>query len=341
MKNSKIKIVAFIILILMLLSILTVPVKAETYEKVVLKKADNEFLIYYKDICNDEFEFAFSLDSNKPADELFTKSAKDQATEGALNVVYVDETLYNTYFTTNKAYVWIRDNSDKVVVSADLVDLTDALDNEMIEVVNTTTIVDAKTDRIEVDTTQIYETHPEVEDVTTTVTRGKIVVKEKENSKYYYSLVKVSDEGSKAKEMYDLAKTLSDNKTTDTYKSLSLTKKFYELYEELTPTDNEWEEVVNSEILQPDTARTGDKYIVYIKEANADGEIIDAKFLESVYKFDEVRKDEEDTVVTETVNLPVTFDSGSILFIILGIIVLALVIFVIIRIRANKKDESK
>ena len=51
MKKTTIKLVAFVMMVLMLLSIFTVPVKAENYEKVVLKKSDKEFLIYYKEIC--------------------------------------------------------------------------------------------------------------------------------------------------------------------------------------------------------------------------------------------------------------------------------------------------
>ena len=39
--------------------------------------------------------------------------------------------------------------------------------------------------------------------------------------------------------------------------------------------------------------------------------------------------------------LPVTFDSGAILFTVLGIIIIALAIFVFIRIKSNKKDENK
>ena len=50
---------------------------------------------------------------------------------------------------------------------------------------------------------------------------------------------------------------------------------------------------------------------------------------------------EEDKVITETVKLPVTFDNGAILFTVLGIIVIALAIFVFIRIKSNKKDENK
>ena len=317
----------------MLLSIFTVPVKAETYEKVVLKKADKEFLIYYKDICNDEFEFAFSLDKSQPTDDLFTRSAKDQADEGALDVAYIDATLYDTYFATNKAYIWIRDNNDQMVVSADLVDLTDALNDGMIELVNNTT------KRIDVDTTQTHETHEIVDGVDTTIITGKVVVDEKSGAKYSYTLTRLTDTTTKANKLFDLAEALKED-ISDTYTNLSLSKQFYDLYMELMPTNSEWTEVENSEILQPDNTVEGDKYIVYLKEETADSTTVDAKFLTCVYKSDEGVDQKEETI-TETVKLPVTFDSGTILFIILGIIVLALVIFAIIRVKANKKDENK
>lgn len=333
MKKSTIKLVAFGMLVLMLLSIFTVPVKAETYEKVVLKKANKEFLIYYKDICNDEFEFAFSLDKSQPTDDLFTRSAKDQADEGALDVAYIDATLYDTYFATNKAYIWIRDNNDQMVVSADLVDLTDALNDGMIELVNNTT------KRIDVDTTQTHETHEMVDGVDTTVTTGKVVVDEKGGAKYSYTLTRLTDTTTKANKLFELAEALKED-ISDTYTNLSLSKQFYDLYMELMPTDSEWTEVENSEILQPDNTVEGDKYIVYLKEETADSTTVDAKFLTCVYKADEGVDQKEETI-TETVKLPVTFDSGTILFIILGIIVLALVIFAIIRVKANKKDENK
>ena len=333
MKKSTIKLVAFGMLVLMLLSIFTVPVKAETYEKVVLKKADKEFLIYYKDICNDEFEFAFSVDNSQPTDDLFTRSAKDQADEGALDVAYIDATLYDTYFATNKAYIWIKDNNDQMLVSADLVDLTDALNDGMIELVNNTT------KRIDVDTTQTHETHEMVDGVDTTVTTGKVVVDEKGGAKYSYTLTRLTDTTTKANKLFDLAEALKED-ISDTYTNLSLSKQFYDLYMELMPTNSEWTEVENSEILQPDNTVEGDKYIVYLKEETADSTTVDAKFLTCVYKADEGVDQKEETI-TETVKLPVTFDSGTILFIILGIIVLALVIFAIIRVKANKKDENK
>lgn len=99
------------------------------------------------------------------------------------------------------------------------------------------------------------------------------------------------------------------------------------------PSNSEWTAVENSEILQPENTVEGDKYIVYIKETKGNDETVDAKFLTCVYK--------EEKTITETVKLPVTFDSGAILFTVLGIIIIALAIFVFIRIKSNKKDENK
>lgn len=336
MKNLSTKFVAFTMILLMLLSILSLPVMAETTEeKVVLKKSEKEFLIYYKDFCNDDFEFAFSSNKEEREEDLsFTASAKDQLTENALNVAYINEALYDQYFTTNKAYIWIRDNSDNIVVSADLVDLTDVLDDEMIEVVNNTT------KRITVDTTQTHETHQMIDGVDTTVTTGKVVIDEKNGAKYSYQLVKLTDETTDANKLFELAEALQKD-ISDTYTNLSFSKQFYDLYMELMPeTDTEWTNVENSEILQPENTVEGDKYIVYLKEEMANSTTVDAKFLTCVYKADEGVDQKEETI-TETVNLPVTFDSGSILFIALGIIVLALLVFVIIRVKTNKKDENK
>ena len=67
--------------------------------------------------------------------------------------------------------------------------------------------------------------------------------------------------------------------------------------------------------------------------------VVDAKFLVCEYVPDQGVAKEPKTI-SEIVKLPVTFDSGTILFITLGIIVLALVIVAIIK-RTNKKDENK
>lgn len=331
MKNSKIKLVALLSLVLMLLSIFTMPAQAATNEKIILKKANDEFLIYYKEICNEEFEFAFSLDPKEEEDNLiFTKSAKDQLTETALNVAYVDEYLFTNYFNSDKpTYIWVRNNEGKMLVSADLVNLDEAILEETVELVNTTT------KRIK---THIETTEPKteiVDGVETTVTTGKLVLDNKEN-KYSYELIKVAN-NAEAEELFNLVEKLQKNEELATYENLTFASEFYDLYNKLMPKTSDWTQVDDSEILQPENTLEGEKYIVYLKDEQG---VVDVQFLTSVYKVEEGVKEETETI-TETVKLPVTFDSGSILFIILAVIVLALVIVTIVRVKANKKDEKK
>ncbi len=331
MKNSKIKLVALLSLVLMLLSIFTMPAQAGTNEKIILKKANDEFLIYYKEICNEEFEFAFSLDPKEEEDNLiFTKSAKDQLTETALNVAYVDEYLFTNYFNSDKpTYIWVRNNEGKMLVSADLVNLDEAILEETVELVNTTT------KRIK---THIETTEPKteiVDGVETTVTTGKLVLDNKEN-KYSYELIKVAN-NAEAEELFNLVGKLQKNEELGTYENLTFASEFYDLYNKLMPKTSDWTQVDDSEILQPENTLEGEKYIVYLKDEQG---VVDVQFLTSVYKVEEGVKEETETI-TETVKLPVTFDSGSILFIILAVIVLALVIVTIVRVKANKKDEKK
>lgn len=334
MKKSKIKFIAFGIIMLVLLSIIQLPTMASTNTEgsVVLKKSDKEFLLYYKNISNNEFEFAFSQIQDEKEENLnFKKSALDQMTENASNVAYIDETIYDLFFTNTKtAYIWIRDTENKMLLKADLVNLENALDDKAINLVDTTT------KRIQVDTSKTHSTNQIVNGVDTTITTGKVVIREKENASYYYELIKISDENVEAKQLFELAEEI-DKGANNTYDSLCLTKQFYDLYMKLIPT--KWNEVTNSEILQPEKTVDGDKYIVWIKEETDTDSTIDAKFLRCVYEYDEGREQKEETIV-ETVKLPVTFDSGTILFIALGIIAIALIIIIIAKVRSSRKDEK-
>lgn len=333
-KLKQTKLLALTIIVLMLATIFQLPVMADTKDNVILKKA-NGYLIYYKGICNNEFEFAFSNDSAENVENLvFKSSAKDSTSEGALNIAYVDQTLKDTYFNdaTKSTYLWIRNLNDEMLVTADKIDLSKALNDDMIEVVNNTT------KRIKVDTTQKNKKEEMIDGVKTTITVGKVVIDEpKQDAKYYYQLIPVDAENAEATELFNLAEQLK-TEITGTYESLSLSKRFYDLYQQLMPDASGWTLVENNEILQPEEARKDDKYIVYLKEeTDPNTYTVDAKFLVCDYTPEEgVVK----TTVEEVVKLPVTFDSGTILFITLGIIVLALVVVAIIK-RTSKKDENK
>lgn len=331
------KLVAFAILTLMLSTIFQLPAMAATKEKVILKKEDKKFLIYYEDICEKEFEFAYSTNSSENVENLVFKSAIPDISSGkSLNVAYIDESLYNYFDNANKSvYIWIKDSTDNIIVTADLLELNDAIDDEMIQ------LVDNTTKRIHVDTTKKHVRKDMVDGVDTTVTVSKAVIDQpKTGATYYYELIPVNDENAQAKELFDLAEKLQST-TLDTYENLSLSKKFYDLYQQLMPDARGWTLVENNEILQPEEARTGDKYIIYLKEDDDENTtVVDAKFLICEYIPDEgVAKEPKN--ISKIVKLPVTFDKGSILFVALGIIVLALAIFAIIRVKLNKKDENK
>lgn len=322
-------------------------VLANTNEKIILKKDEKEFLIYYKEYCNEEFQFAISSNNQTSEEDLnFRNSAKDQSNEAsnALNIAYINEEIFNEVFSkdnteASKAYIWIKNENEKIVLKKDEIDFTKAVSDEILTFVNETTKADQDTSRIKIDTTKTDTKYVEEEGIETSITTGKISVFANEGSTYYYNLIKVS-ENAKATELYSLAENMQ---TVDenAYSELEKVEKFYNLYNELMPSSSEWTKTDDGEIKQPESARTGDKYLAYIKEVNAEGEeIIDVKLLVSVYEQEEKRISEEDKTITETVKLPVTFDSGVILFIVFFAIIVALVIVLIIKNRTNKKEEK-
>lgn len=337
MKKITSKTVALLSTILMLFLIFSVPVMAEgtvdTDNKVILKKSDTEYLIYYKDLCNEEFEFAFSTNNAANVDELnFTKSAQDQSESEKSNIAYLDDSLQADFETGNEAYIWVRNNNDEMVVEADKIDLSNALTEEQLELVNTTT------ERISVDTTKTNETTETVDGVEKTIIKGKAVIDEpKDGATYSYAIALANDESSNAGKLYKLATDI--NAATNTYEKLKLSNEFYNLYTAMLANLN-WEEVdSNLTVLQPDGTENGDKYILWLKEDNAET-IYDAQFLTSTNKEEEgTNKVEKE--ITEVVKNPVTFDSGSILLIILAVIVIALIIFIVVRKKENNKVENK
>ena len=218
------KIMAVLVIAIMLIGIVSVPVLASTNEKVILKNSDNEYLIYFKEFCRKEFQFAISQDSKTAeADLNFVNSAKDQpaSAAGTLNVAYIDEASFESIFGKNPtslvAYIWVKDAEDNTVIKADKLDLNEAVTDKMIETVNGTT------KRIDVDTEKQYQRNVVEDGVSKTVTVGKVVLNEKEGAKYSYVLTKLDDKTTGANKLFELADTLK-NSIDDTYINLSLSK---------------------------------------------------------------------------------------------------------------------
>lgn len=338
MKKMKIKLLVLITALITILAIFCSPVKADSIEKIIVKTTDGEYMIYFKDICKEQFMFAISTE-DFVNDEDYKSSALDKNTGSeALNVAYFSAEIDES----KPINIWVKDTDGNMLIEKEPLDLKDAIDEDTIDLINTTTIANEKTSRIEVDTTQTKELkNEEIDGVDTRVEVGKVVIKEKNNAKYSYALYNANGDNvnEKAKELYELSEKMKTEKNDNTYEYLSNLKQFSTLYNELIPT--EWTPVENGEIVQPETAKEGDKFVIYIKEVDENGnEIIDAKLLESVYKYTPKYEKEPDKVVNEVVKLPVTYDSGTILIIIAGVIILTLIIVLILKRKSNKKEEK-
>lgn len=333
MKKIPMKLMVVGIIALIFFAIIQKPVKANETGNIILKKSEKEFLIYYENVCNEEFEFAFSLTNNDSEEQnlKYTKSAKDQLSEDSLNVAYINEIIYDEFFKEREeAYIWIRNNNDEVIVKAQKVNLKNYLSEEMVEAVNLTT------KRIQIDSTKKNEKNEIINGVDTTVTTGKIVITDDKDSEYYYQMYKVTDENSDLAKLFNLADKIN-NGISGTYNQIKATKDFFDLYTKLKPEneDSAWKKVENMEIMQPQDSQNNDKYIVWLKQENGDTITIDSKFLISTRAYDEKWVPEQ-IVVKETVKLPVTYDSIA-LFIVLGLILVGIAILIILRKKSNKK----
>ena len=126
------------------------------------------------------------------------------------------------------------------------------------------------------------------------------------------------------------------------YSKIELTKQFYNLDETLA-NQQEWREVSDYTIMQPNDAQKGEQYVVYIKEVDENqNEIVDVKFMTS-YREDEEEKipgRTENKIVKETTKLPITGDSMVLFVILLAIIVVIVVVLVRMKKMKNQEDRN-
>lgn len=312
MQNIKIKIL-FLIGIFALIVLLGLPVNATNENIELIKQSETDYLIYFNGHLGETFEFAFSNDNTVDKETLTYIPAATDTVGGGNYIAYI-----NAYTTENK-YVWAKDSKGTYFAEGVELDLTKAIPaNELSQIQNITKI-------IEVDTTQNQVEEKTINGNKVTVTTGKVVLKNEGN--YEYQIVKLPST-TEYNNLMDLAERISKiNTQTDMYTKLGLYTEFNNLYKQLLAelVEENWFEVQNQEILQPEDTKNGDKYVVWIREGNE----IDAQFLTSKYV-------EEKVVEKITTKLPVTYDNNTLL-VVLGILVLAIVV-VSIRIKSLKKD---
>lgn len=317
MHNSKLKILLSVILFVLVTAI-SMSVYAANDNIEIIKKSDTDYLIYIKDNLGEEFDFAYSNDNTVNRDNLTYKAAAQDDTDSANYIAYVNQ------YTTEHNYIWAKKANGTFILEAVELDLSKAIPEAEL------TAIQNVTKNIKVDTTKTHEEKEVVNGTTKILTTGKLVILDEGNFKY--QIAKVEENSNEAKLM-DLAERISKfNNSTDMYTKLGIYKEFNNLYKEMAGglAADKWLAVENNEVLQPEEAENGTKYIVWL----TDGETKDVQFLTCKKEY------KEEKVIEEiTTKLPVTYDNNTLL-VVLGIVILAIVL-VSIRIKALNKKEDK
>lgn len=329
MKSLKLKLMIAVLLFLLVL-LATTSVFASNEGIQILKKSDNEYMIYISEHLDAPFEFTFSNDKDSNKEELNYKVAATdtQEVEGKNYIAYVDSNLYNIFFNKT-TYLWARTLEGEYFAEAVEINLADSTNDSEVELANNITKI------IKADTTQTLNKPAEMIDgVKTTKTVGKVVILEEGTT--YYQLVKLPSEVEEYNQLMNVAEQIANNKVADNmYAKLEISKKFASLYEKLVPSikDSKWIKVEGTEILQPEEAKEGEQYILWLKNENEGIVKLDTQFLTCF-------EDYKPEVISEKVvtKLPVTADDPT-LFIILAILIVAFIVVCILRVKTKKKSR--
>lgn len=331
MKKFKVKLTGVIIALIIIALLIPTKVLGAANEDLQIVKAEQDYIIYVKDLAKTEFDFAIS---EKPdADDIDLNYIKSVEDEDGNQVAFVTLEKYDNELKNNaNNYIYIKTAEG---VECKEINFEDAFDKEKMAEVETST------KRIATElVTDIVEKDEEVDGVKVKVTVGGLKITDSDKATYYYSMTKLPADT--YTELMELAEKINaEYNTMDMYTRIETAKQFYNLYHELEAQQN-WVEVENMTIMQPNDAQKGEQYVVYLKKVDENGtETVDVKLMTS-YREDEEEKipgRTETRVVQETAKLPITGDS-IVLFVILAVIILVAII-VFIRMRKLQNKESK
>lgn len=291
-------------------------------------KNENEYLIYVNNLLEKEFSFAFSKTSNTDKNELaFISSAKDK--EDGNNVAFIDNDLFINYFQeSGTTYFWAK-NGDTYVVEAEKIDINSTIQDEEIQSLNSIT------KKIKVKFGEKKESKQTQEGVTTSYTVGTIEIDDNNAADYYYHLIKVDNED----EFVKLAEEMNSVDSKDMFNKLSIYNNLKNSYNNVLPSVDSlnWIKVEDFTILQPQGAKSGDKYLVWIKQSINGTDVIDVQIM--TCKREENQEFEEKTTVIKQVSkLPVTYDS-AVLFVIAGILLLLITGLAVYKFKFCNKEK--
>ena len=316
MKKLYSKVVLILMVVLFTISMCNV-VNAAAEGMQVLNSND-KYLIYIDGLLEDTYYYAIEDSADVSEDDLNWITAKED-TEGN-KVVEVAKEQANSY-------LWVMVNNE-ITKKAEPINLEDAVALEEVNEMRTLT------NRIDVATDNVTETTRE-DDVIRKVTQGTLKVADSKNATYSYQIVLLNDKNSDYVQLEELANKIGTE--MNMYENIELTKQYNELWNKIL--DNaEFSKVKDGTIMQPEDAENGTKYAVLLRKEENGKTTYDVQFLTS-YK--EVEKTETTETVKKEVKtaLPVTFDN-PILFIALGVVLVAIVIVAIRMRKVSKKNEK-
>lgn len=280
-----------------LLSVLPINALATNTDIVTVKENDNLYYVYVEGLLNQDFEFAFS--NSEDATSLnYIVSDKDNSKN---SIAYVDEELKANFFNSEDTYIWVK-TQDKVII-----------DGEKIVLDNAKTVEELKT----------------IENITNVITvqanaeNEKIKINGEEGVEYYYK-VYIAGSSEDYNKFIALVNEVSNyNEKTDFFTKLQGYNELQSLYSSLVSGlgDENWTEAKNNEITKPYNAKEGEQYILWLKDSNGN---MDVQIL-TAYEKEVTIVDEQEKSKEVTTSLPVTYDDTTNLFIVLGIVVIAII----------------
>lgn len=319
-KKSKI-LVTVMLLVIMLLSILQIKSLAADLDTIVVKENDNQYLIYVNSMTDENFSFAFS-NSKDEANLGYRDSVVDN--EGNY-IAYVNEELKNQYFDS-QTYMWVKTAEGEVVIDGKEITL------DGVKTIAELNQIDKLTKTITVQSTAEDE---------------KITIDGDQDKKYYYQFA-VATSSEEYERLLGLVNEISQyNQSTNVFIRLQAYNELNTLYNSLVTNldDEKWVEAQNLEITKPYGAKQDDQYVLWLRDDSGN---IDVQFLtayEEVQTIPSVKTVQEETIVSVekptikyvTSALPYTYDEATILFVALGVVMIAIVTILVFKILKRKR----
>lgn len=311
MKTKRLKILLVLMLsLIILLSVLQTKSSATNSDIIIIKQNDNNYIIYIGSLLNQNFDFAFA-NSNEEVDLNYINAGTDN--QGNY-IAYVNQDFKEKFLNSDETFLWVRTEERQTILNGEKINLKDS---KTIEEINE------------------YKNLSKVITIESNDQNGKIKINGQEEKKYYYQFSPVSS-SEDCKKLQALVNDIIDfDENTNIYQKITTSNELNKVYNKLLSNLNNesWVKAENLEITKPYGVIEKQQYILWLKDSDGN---IDVQFLTA----------HEKTITTENAHsqkalsaLPYTFDETTIIWILLGVVVIAIISILIFK-KTNKTTED-